>query len=159
MEESRFNHPDYYNKNKSGIECIEIIRYYLTDIGNALKYLWRAGLKKEEGLTDIEKEIEDINKAIWYINDRINFLGENSLLFEYISDEQEIDLKIEEHPLNDLYDLNSIINSYNENISFAMKNLLFCGFPSYFIDVNIEIKILIDVIKNLEEYKNNCIKK
>ena len=35
---------------------------------------WRAGLKKDAALEDVEKEIEDLNKAIWYINDRINQL-------------------------------------------------------------------------------------
>lgn len=37
--------------------------------------MWRAGLKKDAGLEDRQKEIEDLKKAIWYINDRIKQLG------------------------------------------------------------------------------------
>lgn len=68
------NHPRWYTKHPSGVECIEITRHYCFSIGNAIKYLWRAGLKKEQGLEDTEKEIEDLNKAIWYIKDRIKQL-------------------------------------------------------------------------------------
>ena len=68
------NHPKHYNRHPSGIECIDVARYYCFSIGNAIKYLWRAGLKKEEGITNIQKEIEDLKKAIWYINDRIKQL-------------------------------------------------------------------------------------
>ena len=74
-ENDSVNHPSYYTSHPSGIECIEITRYYCFSIGNAIKYLWRAGLKKEMGLKDKEKEIEDLRKAIWYINDRIKQLG------------------------------------------------------------------------------------
>ena len=73
-EHDSVNHPKYYCSHPSGIECIEISRHYNFDIGNAIKYLWRAGLKKEQGLSDIEKEIEDCKKAIWYINDHIKHL-------------------------------------------------------------------------------------
>ena len=73
---NRVDHPDYYNSHPSGIECIDIIRHYCFDIGNAIKYLWRAGLKKEIGLDEKQKEIEDLKKAIWYIKDRIKILEE-----------------------------------------------------------------------------------
>lgn len=69
------NHPDYYNSHPSGVECIDIARHYCFSIGNAIKYLWRAGLKKEMGLEDKEKEIEDLKKAIFYIKDKIKQLG------------------------------------------------------------------------------------
>lgn len=72
-EKDRIN-PDYYKSHPSGVECIDITRHYCFSIGNAIKYLWRAGLKTEEGLQDREKEIEDLRKAIWYINDRIEQL-------------------------------------------------------------------------------------
>lgn len=65
------NHPSHYTSHPSGIECIEVTRHYCFSIGNAIKYLWRAGLKKEMGLDDKQKEIEDLEKAIWYIKDRI----------------------------------------------------------------------------------------
>lgn len=56
------------------MECIAITQHYCFAIGSAIKYLWRAGLKKEEGMTDRQKEIEDLQKAVWYINDRIEQL-------------------------------------------------------------------------------------
>ena len=63
------NHPKHYNSHPNGIECIDIIRHYVCDIANAIKYLWRAGLKAEMGMEDAEKEIEDLKKALWYIED------------------------------------------------------------------------------------------
>ena len=72
------NHPKWYTQHPSGIECIEITRYYCFSIGSAIKYLWRAGLKQEQGMDDKEKEIQDLEKAIWYINDRIKQLKEES---------------------------------------------------------------------------------
>lgn len=74
MSNPHVDHPVYYNSHPSGIECIDIARHYCFSIGNAIKYLWRAGLKGEVGLTDREKEIEDLKKAIWYIYDRIKQL-------------------------------------------------------------------------------------
>lgn len=67
--------PEYYRKHPSGVECIDITRHYCFDIGNAIKYLWRAGLKQEEGYASIDKEIEDLYKALWYIEDRIKQLN------------------------------------------------------------------------------------
>jgi hypothetical protein len=59
------NHPKHYTSDKSGVECIEITRHRNFNIGNAIKYLWRAGIK------DDKKQVEDLRKAIWYINDEI----------------------------------------------------------------------------------------
>lgn len=75
MEHDRVNHPSHYMKHPSGIECIDVTRHYDFCIGNAIKYLWRSGLKSEEGMEDIDKQIEDLQKAIWYINDKINQLN------------------------------------------------------------------------------------
>lgn len=75
MEYDRVNHPSHYTKHPSGIECIDVTRHYDFCIGNAIKYLWRSGLKSEEGMEDIDKQIEDLQKAIWYINDKINQLN------------------------------------------------------------------------------------
>lgn len=65
------NHPEHYNKHPSGIECIQIVEHYNFCIGNAIKYLWRQGLKQEEGKEPINKQIEDCKKAIWYIEREI----------------------------------------------------------------------------------------
>lgn len=67
----RVNHPKWYTQHPSGVECIDITRHYCFAIGNAIKYLWRAGLKNEASMNDKEKEIEDLRKAIFYIKDRI----------------------------------------------------------------------------------------
>lgn len=70
---SRVNHPSHYNRHPLGIECIDIIRHYTGDIANAIKYLWRAGLKTEAGMDDVEKQIEDLEKARWYIKDYLKY--------------------------------------------------------------------------------------
>ena len=62
------NHPEHYTTDPSGVECIEITRHRNFNIGNAFKYLWRAGLKDER------KHIEDLRKAMFYIQDEINRL-------------------------------------------------------------------------------------
>ena len=73
-EHDAVNHPHHYTSHPSGVECIQITRHYCFAIGNAIKYLWRAGLKQDVGTPPKEKEIQDLEKAIWYINDRIKQL-------------------------------------------------------------------------------------
>ena len=64
------NHPSHYTQGK--IECID----YITDKqlnfcrGNAIKYITRAGYK------DPNKEIEDLEKAVFYLNYEIKRLKE-----------------------------------------------------------------------------------
>lgn len=65
------NHPTHYNSHPSGIECIDIVRHHNFNIGNAIKYLWRCGIKTEEGIDIEDKAIEDLQKAIFYIQDEI----------------------------------------------------------------------------------------
>lgn len=55
------NHPRHYNLHPAGIECIDVIEAMSFNIGSAIKYLWRAGLKPTEA---VEK---DLDKAIWYV--------------------------------------------------------------------------------------------
>lgn len=57
------DHPKHYNASPSGIECIEVVRHMSFNVGNAMKYLWRAD---EKGAP-----IEDLKKAAWYIADEI----------------------------------------------------------------------------------------
>lgn len=61
------DHPKHYNAHPSGIECITIVEQFNFNLGNAIKYIWRAGLKSEAVLTDLEK-------ARWYINREIERL-------------------------------------------------------------------------------------
>lgn len=74
MASDNVNHPKHYTSDPSGVECIEITKHRDFCIGNAIKYLWRAGLKQEDGMTDKQKQIEDLEKAIWYINAEIEML-------------------------------------------------------------------------------------
>lgn len=69
------NHPKHYTSDPSGIECIDITRHRNFNIGNAIKYLWRAGLKIDADKSSINKQIEDLEKAVWYIVDEIHRLG------------------------------------------------------------------------------------
>lgn len=75
--EDNVNHPPHYTwlKDKCGIEVIDITRHMDFCLGNAIKYILRAGHKQEASMSNKEKEIEDLKKAIWYINDRIKQLG------------------------------------------------------------------------------------
>ena len=69
------NHPKHYTSDPSGIECIDITRHRNFNIGNAIKYLWRAGLKEDKDRKLIDKQAEDLNKAVWYLVDEIHRLG------------------------------------------------------------------------------------
>ena len=72
----RVNHPPHYTwlKELCGIEVIDITRHMDFDLGNSLKYILRAGHKSEEGMNSREKEIEDLKKAVFYLNDKIKML-------------------------------------------------------------------------------------
>lgn len=58
------NHPSHYTSHPSKIECIAIVEHFNFNVGNAIKYLWRNGLKSGE-------EIIDLKKAQWYIEREI----------------------------------------------------------------------------------------
>lgn len=62
---STVNHPSHY-RSASGHEAIDVIEAWNLgfNLGNALKYISRCGLKE---MGNIEKEIEDLEKAKWYI--------------------------------------------------------------------------------------------
>lgn len=70
MNRDLVNNPPHYTSHPSGIEAIQITRHMNFNLGNAMKYLWRAGLK------DATKTIEDLQKAVFYINDEIARLQE-----------------------------------------------------------------------------------
>lgn len=61
------NHPAHYTSHPSGIEAIQITRHMTFNLGNAIKYVWRAGLKTSDA-------VEDLRKAVFYINDEIKRL-------------------------------------------------------------------------------------
>lgn len=72
----KVNHPKHYNSHPSGVECVDIIKYMDTPTGNVIKYLWRLGLKPEEGYTQFEKDLEDAEKARWWIDIKIGMIKE-----------------------------------------------------------------------------------
>lgn len=78
----RVDHPAHYGGSDNPYEAIKVIQAWLGkggtfdfDIGNALKYLCRAGSKPSESM------VQDLHKAAWYLNHAINLLqngGTNS---------------------------------------------------------------------------------
>lgn len=63
MTDDAVDHPKHYTSHPSGVECITITRHMSFNVGNAMKYLWRAD---EKGAA-----IRDLEKAAWYIQDEI----------------------------------------------------------------------------------------
>lgn len=63
------HHPKHYTSHPSGVECIQVVRWMNFNLGNVVKYVWRAGLK--DNLTTLQ----DLEKAAWYLNDEIQKRG------------------------------------------------------------------------------------
>lgn len=61
------DHPHHYN-TIGGVGCITVVENFNFNIGNAMKYLWRHKFKSEP--------LEDLRKAVWYINLEISRLEE-----------------------------------------------------------------------------------
>lgn len=66
-ETEAVDHPSHYTSHPSGVEAITITEGFNFNIGNAIKYCWRAGLKSLD-------PIEDLKKAAWYVNREISRL-------------------------------------------------------------------------------------
>lgn len=67
VENDPVNKPAHYRNHASGVECIEVTRAMSFDLGNAFKYVFRHG--------DKGKPIEDLNKALWYLDDARRGIG------------------------------------------------------------------------------------
>lgn len=61
------NNPKHYTDHPSGVECIQITEHMNFNLGNAMKYIWRADLKNDA--------IEDLQKAAWYVNRELKRRG------------------------------------------------------------------------------------
>jgi hypothetical protein len=61
------DHPVHYNSHPSGVECIDIVEHMGFNLGNAVKYIWRADLKANA--------IEDLQKAAFYIKRELKRRG------------------------------------------------------------------------------------
>ncbi len=57
------DHPEHYNTHPSGVECITVAEHMGFNLGNALKYIWRADHKGAP--------IVDLKKARWYLDREI----------------------------------------------------------------------------------------
>jgi hypothetical protein len=57
--------PEHYNSHPAGIECIDVIEHMPHNIGAAIKYLWRVGLKGGDA-----EALRDLRKAAWYAEPR-----------------------------------------------------------------------------------------
>ena len=55
--------PDHYRSHPSGVECIQVTESMTFCLGNAVKYIWRAGEKGDR--------LEDLRKARWYVDREI----------------------------------------------------------------------------------------
>ena len=69
MKES-VNHPQHYGGKENPYEAIKVIEAWGLEfcLGNVVKYLSRAGKK------DPAKELEDLEKALWYLQRKIETL-------------------------------------------------------------------------------------
>ena len=63
LEYDEIHKPKHYNSHPSGIQCIEVTEHMGFNLGNAIKYIWRADLKGSA--------IADLSKAMWYIQREI----------------------------------------------------------------------------------------
>ena len=76
MEEKEMvNHPDHYQFGENNIyEAIKVIEAWDLDfhLGNTVKYISRAGKK------GTDKELQDLKKALWYLQRKIENLEKNN---------------------------------------------------------------------------------
>lgn len=72
MNHDSVNNPAHYTQHPSGVECIEIAEHFGFNVGNAIKYLWRAELKHGSPL-------EDLRKASWYVQREIQRLTQQEV--------------------------------------------------------------------------------
>lgn len=66
------DHPSHYTQNPAGVECWDVAQHMNFNLGNALKYIWRAGLKTNTPAAD------DLRKARNYIDHELARIGRAS---------------------------------------------------------------------------------
>lgn len=64
------NHPSHYTSHPSGVECIQITEHMNFNLGSALAYIWRAGLKTEDGTEDLSKAVFHLQREIQRLKSR-----------------------------------------------------------------------------------------
>jgi hypothetical protein len=70
-EPDMVNHPPHYTAHPSGVECIQVVEHMGFNLGNAIKYIWRADAKGDA--------VEDLRKAVWYLDREIQRRGAGGL--------------------------------------------------------------------------------
>lgn len=73
MNSNHIVHPSHYN-TVPDIECMDVVKHFNFPRGNAIKYIWRAGHKVAEGQSPTAAAIDDLSKAIYYLNTEIERL-------------------------------------------------------------------------------------
>jgi hypothetical protein len=76
MEEKEMgNHPSHYGGESNPYEVIKVIEVWNLDfhLGNTVKYISRAGKK------GTDKELQDLKKALWYLERKIQNLEKNKI--------------------------------------------------------------------------------
>ena len=76
MEEKEMvNHPSHYGGASNPYEVIKVIEAWSLDfhLGNTVKYVSRAGKK------GTDKELQDLKKALWYLERKIQNLEKNKI--------------------------------------------------------------------------------
>jgi hypothetical protein len=113
-------HPPHYTEHPSGVECIEITEHMNFCLGNAVKYIWRAGLKTDDPM-------KDLRKAVWYIQREIervqDLTGYAALAGECVSTEEDGQsdsqwIRREDYP----YNFPSDLLHHNDEIEVMFKD-------------------------------------
>lgn len=63
LDNDPVNNPKHYTSHPSGVECIQVTEHFGFNLGNVIKYLWRA--------EDKGAPLEDLKKARWYLDREI----------------------------------------------------------------------------------------
>lgn len=109
---NQVNHPKHYNSHPSGFEAIELVEGFRCNIGNALKYVWRAGLKEHAN------KAKDYKKAIWYINREIYRIKVFDISYPFV---------FSSHSTLSDQDLKKIIHGFEVPESYIIELLISAG--------------------------------
>ena len=107
------NHPKHYTSHPSGVEAIEVCQHLNFCIGNAVKYLFRAGKK--------DPVLQDLQKAAWYLRHfQTLHRMEDSIFTPYRSVEKVLNAEPDGSVLKDV--LTYLVNE-NDCIALALARV------------------------------------
>jgi hypothetical protein len=127
QEKNEFvNHPKHYNNHESGVEAIEVIRSFDFNLGNSFKYIYRRNEK--------DNTFQDIQKAVWYIDDEIKRRKTKNSFIVYVANDIPNFIKFFEHKKR-IKLVNKIISFENNLlISKVYEYLNYCDYYPYEIE-------------------------